>query len=245
MTLEESLDNPQLIDTAFNENIEKLIEEYPFCASLRLLNCVALANMHSTRFAQSLKMSAASLPERFKLFQLVSNGEFDWVNLMNEIEQKQKAKVEQTNDFSIIDSFLANSGDNISEAPTYDLSSIQTQDYDLDDTDVLVDDDTDDQDDLINKFIEAEETGQLFTPKSSQEESQVSLENDDVSISKIREKAFLSESLAKLYVKQHKYEQALSIFSSLNLKYSKKNIYFADQIRYLETILSYQKEEKS
>jgi thioredoxin-like negative regulator of GroEL len=58
----------------------------------------------------------------------------------------------------------------------------------------------------------------------------------------IREKAFLTESLARLYVKQHKFEQALAIFSRLNLQYSKKSNNFADQIRYLNKIIEFEKE---
>ena len=98
---------------------------------------------------------------------------------------------------------------------------------------------------LIDSFIEAEQNGELFVPKAQNLLGSDSQEDDVVSLKKIREKAFLSESLAKIYVKQHKYEQALAIFSSLNLKYSKKYTYFADQIRYLETVLSYQKGEEN
>jgi len=43
--------------------------------------------------------------------------------------------------------------------------------------------------------------------------------------------------LAKIYLKQKRYDRALEIFKSLSLKYPEKNVYFADQIRFLEKLI--------
>ena len=48
---------------------------------------------------------------------------------------------------------------------------------------------------------------------------------------------YLTETLAKIYVKQQRYEKALEIIKKLNLKYPKKNAYFADQMRFLERLI--------
>ncbi len=47
----------------------------------------------------------------------------------------------------------------------------------------------------------------------------------------------LSESLAKIYIKQGRYERAYEIISDLNLKNPQKSIYFADQLRFLEKLM--------
>ena len=39
------------------------------------------------------------------------------------------------------------------------------------------------------------------------------------------------------YVKQKRYDRALQIIKSLSLNYPEKNIYFADQIRFLEKLI--------
>ncbi|MGL5893433.1 MAG: hypothetical protein ACRCZM_02305 [Bacteroidales bacterium] len=47
-----------------------------------------------------------------------------------------------------------------------------------------------------------------------------------------------TESLAKIYIRQKRYEKALEIIKRLSLKYPKKSVYFADQIRYLELLIA-------
>ena len=51
------------------------------------------------------------------------------------------------------------------------------------------------------------------------------------------EESYFTETLAKIYVKQQRYDKALEIIRKLNLKYPKKNAYFADQIRFLEKLI--------
>lgn len=46
-----------------------------------------------------------------------------------------------------------------------------------------------------------------------------------------------TETLAKIYIKQHRYDKALEIIKKLSLNYPKKNAYFADQIRFLEKLI--------
>ena len=58
-----------------------------------------------------------------------------------------------------------------------------------------------------------------------------------VSDEELLDESYFTETLAKIYIKQHKYSRALEIIRSLYLKYPEKNIYFADQIRFLEKLI--------
>ncbi len=49
--------------------------------------------------------------------------------------------------------------------------------------------------------------------------------------------SMLSESLAKIFIKQGKYNKALEIIKNISLKFPEKSIYFADQIRFLQKLI--------
>lgn len=68
----------------------------------------------------------------------------------------------------------------------------------------------------------ADEIADAPSPKTPEEQADNSL---------------LSESLAKIYIRQHRYEKALEIIMSLSLNFPEKSIYFADQIRFLRKLI--------
>ncbi|MDE5683433.1 MAG: hypothetical protein K2I39_04400 [Muribaculaceae bacterium] len=49
--------------------------------------------------------------------------------------------------------------------------------------------------------------------------------------------SLLSESLARIFIKQRRYERAYEIISGLSLKFPKKSAYFADQLRFLQKLI--------
>lgn len=57
------------------------------------------------------------------------------------------------------------------------------------------------------------------------------------SAQKDNEQSYFTETLARIYISQGKYEKALEIIRQLNLTNPKKNVYFADQIRFLEKLI--------
>ncbi len=54
---------------------------------------------------------------------------------------------------------------------------------------------------------------------------------------KALDESYFTETLAKIYVKQGRYEKALEIIQNISLKNPKKNAYFADQIRFLKKLI--------
>ena len=250
------LQNPESMSTEAVEQLPRLIAQHPYCAAYRMLYSIALANTHSIELGRQLQNAACALPDRTQLFLLVNNGEHAWIELMRQLEQQRRDENSTTcddDDFLLIDQFLSQQ-----HLPGIDIESqIATvaTDSPLDalaerpdlpsgsdaDDDLIVSGDANDgidQDSLIDQFLMADKDGKLLVPKADVPIENVPTPDPEL----IREKAFLTESLAKLYVKQHKFEQALTIFSQLNLQYSKKSGNFADQIRYLEKVISLQKE---
>ena len=209
--------------------LEAMVTEHPYCATYRLLYLVALANVHSVRLMDEVKRHAPALPDRLKLFKLINRGEYGWVSLMHHLEKQRRLQPE-ANDFGLIERFLTGAATGATADMQYSLEHMP----DLRTS-------RDEQDDIIDNFLQAEAGGELFVPDS---EPDVLPDTASEDLEKIKDRAFLSESLAKVYVKQGKFEQALAIFLDLNLKFSKKNTYFADQIRYLEKVIELTKSNK-
>ena len=97
-----------------------------------------------------------------------------------------------------------------------------------------------DQMDLIDSFIEKVQNNipEVINIEKDESNSTVTpIITEDDTLTKSGDEAFLTESLAKIYIKQKRYSKALEIIKKLSLKYPEKNIYFADQIRFLEKLI--------
>ena len=100
--------------------------------------------------------------------------------------------------------------------------------------------------DLIDKFLTSTRYKEpLIKPNAAENRS--SFERSELKVEEapsilempefsLPEDSF-TETLARIYLKQKRYDRAIEIFKSLSLKYPEKNSYFADQIRFLEKLI--------
>ena len=90
-------------------------------------------------------------------------------------------------------------------------------------------------DSLIDNFLRTERKGlKRFSQHEKAHETTVDKEIIEKSVSENEE--LITETLAKLYFDQKKYEKALSAYKKLSLKYPEKSIYFASRIKEIEVI---------
>ena len=68
-------------------------------------------------------------------------------------------------------------------------------------------------------------------PQTDEEDADQAADSDN------NDEEFFTETLARIYIKQGRYQKALDIISRLSNKYPQKNAYFADQIRFLEKLI--------
>lgn len=86
--------------------------------------------------------------------------------------------------------------------------------------------------DLIDSFLQNDPR---MTPRPTARPAQ----QEDISTSSVVEKEnYITETLAKIYIKQGLYSKAISTYEKLCLKYPKKNSYFVQQIEKVKAIIN-------
>lgn len=99
---------------------------------------------------------------------------------------------------------------------------------------------SDNEDALINQFIlKSKEKPGYFPTEETAGKTPVEPEakTEPIETPVATDDSMLSESLAKIYIKQRKYSKALEIIKTISLKFPEKSIYFADQIRFLQKLI--------
>ena len=152
-----------------------------------------------------------------------------------QIIEEQEIKTNYS--FSTIDTFLEESG--VEETSLDDI--LKTEGYSSDYfsvEDEIEEATTNDQISSINSFLDAVESGEFKNISEECIEEDEEIDNlEEEEYNKPLEEEFLTESLAHIYIKQRKYQRALEIIKCISLKNPEKNIYFADQIRFLEKLI--------
>jgi len=100
---------------------------------------------------------------------------------------------------------------------------------------------------IIDAFIVKSETGHLnlnLEKGKMQSDSAAEYGEIEGEAELEEDKAFFTETLAKIYIKQKKYDKAYKIIEHLSLNYPEKNAYFADQLRFLEKLVINSKQNK-
>ncbi len=225
------------------KQLRQLVDRYPYYQAARLLLLRSLYDSHDPSFGQELRKAAAYVPSRRVLYELI---EADRLKPVPELKVRKASEeaIEEGVDrtYSLIDNFL-NATPTVEEQPKGRKShptADATTDYVSYMLQIEADSSNDGEDltgtsisygqEILDNFLEQ---GKIVIQEHPDEElqiPQIGNENDE-------KNEILTETLARIYIKQGKYDKALEIIQRLSLKYPKKNRYFADQIRYLEKLI--------
>ncbi|MFZ4456253.1 MAG: tetratricopeptide repeat protein [Bacteroidales bacterium] len=253
-------DSTALTSDTLNE-LAEAVDYYPYFQALRFLYLKNLYLTKSPNFYSELEVAAVYVSDRKKLFTYLAVVEGLWNDVFAHFAEKKKEKSEEasSNTLLLIDNFLADFAPEMLEQkplPTHKAArmAMATQDYAA----LLLEDGATDNvttelsevvrfknHDLIDEFIsfagdrDAMRQQLLTTDTDSEASTLILDENNDI----LNEEDLLTESLAKIYIKQKRYYKAIEIIRRLSLKYPEKSIYFADQIRFLEKLINNIKKE--
>lgn len=214
----------QDVPTLSVEELQRLQSDYPYFQAVRFLYLKKLRCDFPERYPQALQENALYAGDRKALFTLLEGAEQTWKGLYPDEKEKP-----ETDAFGLIDSFLASRSSELGrETELYPEAS-----YRFDDAETPAAAPAENSFALVDAFLDA-------SPEEKEPQTLVITvaekpENEDSD--ELQDEEFLTESLAKIYIKQRRYAKALEIIRKLSLKYPEKNIYFADQIRFLEKLI--------
>ncbi|MGN0086768.1 MAG: tetratricopeptide repeat protein [Alloprevotella sp.] len=253
--------HPESLDKDTLYGLRQLVARYPFYQAARLLFLQNLFLLHDPDFGEELRRAAVYLPDRRALFNLVEAGHYELAAAQPQPNGQEagtdsnrrryahrhgdtgrSGHTASANDRTeaLIDEFLNLPHVETVSSPRRPLSIHDAAtDYaafllemdDLNPEEQPTEEQLRNQN-LIDNFIENKPARIVL-----QEAPEYLPEPEPAETASEEEVGCFTETLAKIYVKQGRYEKAIEIITKLNLNYPKKSSYFADQIRFLRKLI--------
>lgn len=225
---------PESLDSQSLEHLRSIVDKYPYYHAARILLLRTLYQMHDPSFDEQLRKAAIYVPARRTLFQM-----FQAPSLKPESPTKRTARAEHAEEGSqrtesLIDSFLDTIPQQHHNTPRIVDATVDYMAYLMQMESGAGNSNTPRMagQDYIDDFLIKNE-GRFDLEDLPEEETPHNIpetKNDTGT-------GVLTEAMARIYIKQGKYDKAIEIIRRIYLKYPKKNRYFADQIRFLEKLI--------
>ena len=246
MDLVQLIKHPERMDKETLYDLRSLIALHPYYQTARLLMLQNLYILHDPTFDEELRKAAIYITDRKVIFNLVEAAHYKLCNpptaRQGAPNTKERESIEEDRTALLIDNFLDTiPAENEEEEhaqkkrkPTpadattdYVSYLLETEETAPEDTPLLK------GQALIDQFLyqsggKIELSEEPLSPPENEETPEEESENNTL---------YYTETLARIYIQQGKYQRALEIIKHLNLNNSKKNAYFADQIRFLQKLI--------
>jgi len=241
MELNRYIQHPEQLNRDTLYDLRSYVALYPCHQAARLLMLHNLYLLHDPSFDEELRRAAFYITDRTALFDLVESRHYTF----NKTEKTNTTIAGTDRTDTLISTFLGTLPAEEPKPKRKPTSADAMVDYvsymlalDDDSTEIQPSAEDNTTTSIIDNFLG--KGGGKITLKE-QEEGTVDAPHNDVTLENDRdelEEGYYTETLAKIYIKQGKYCKALEIINQLNLNNSKKNAYFADQMRFLEKIIA-------
>ena len=252
--IEELIRHPERMDRDTLYELRSMLALYPYYQTARLLMLQNLYLLHDPTFDEELRRAAIYITDRRTLFQMIEathyslkqctmhNAQSTMHDAQRPADDAQSEHDKPSRTISLIDNFLESipkSDDPKEQARRKPTPADAAVDY----VAYLLETEGEDQpqyvpemkgQDLIDSFINSDKSRITL---SEQPEYMPQIDEEPENGENVAEEGYFTETLARIYIKQGRYAQALEIIQRLSLQFPKKNAYFADQIRFLQKLI--------
>ncbi len=263
--LQQWIDHPEELNRDTLYELRTQLSRYPYFQTLRLLLLKNLYLLRDPSFHDELRRSALLVADRKAFFYLIEGSKYQLQPQRRggSTDNTHPEDFADDRTLSLINAYLSTLPEEESDSTTLDYGVDYTN-YLMSQSPAEEGEALGGEIPLIDAFLQSVNEERLDTqeplitegrmmteaPLVTEERlvSDERLSPADVEISKTEslepelsteegENGCFTETLAKIYVKQGRYEKAHEILKKLSLKNPKKNAYFADQIRFLEKLI--------
>ncbi|NVJ89639.1 MAG: hypothetical protein HWD82_09410 [Flavobacteriaceae bacterium] len=216
--------------------LKSIIDKYPFFQSARALYLKGLKNQDSFKYNRELKVTAAHTSDRTILFEYITSKKFKELKLVTfQVEQttenESETKIKETvTNHEIVTEKIEKEleiGKPISFNAAENYSFNQWLQLSVKKPVVREEKPINKKEEIITQFIQ-NSPKIIPIPKDKTVTTNIPKLKQDSSL--------MTETLARVYLEQKKYENAIQAFKILSLKYPEKSGFFADQIKRVEIL---------
>ena len=260
------LDDPSVLHERTLGELKEILDEYPYFQTAHLLYVRNLQNESNFRFSGQLKTCATYASDRTRLYHFLNPRQAKAIRLDNPPEINTMSATEDLTIIELTDeatqihsgesdeSFM--SAVNHTQKGHFDLLNFEHSDmaYTLEG----IEDETakplsemvkeinhlsnteekgvhhQNKTDLIDRFIKDNPAFSVKQTENSEITERINKQSDKV----VDNDEFITETLARIYVKQGLYQKAILAFQKLSLKYPEKSVYFARQIEEVTNLIN-------
>lgn len=248
------LKNPQSISKKQTIVLHEILQVFPYFQAARVLHLKGLKKQNSFLYNQALKKTAAYTTNRTVLFDFITTDDFYF-------EKDIKKKTATLNKVQVVDSeiIIADKKETAKEIleigkpiPFKKTEAFSFNQWlQLSDNELTVLSKKDKKDaNLVKKENQQKSNSEKKSKKTTKNKLELiekflekkpkikpvkKTETVDIAIDSVKHNnSLMTETLARVYVEQKKYDKAIQAFRILSLKYPEKSSFFADRIKAIE-----------
>ena len=245
MDLKELINHPERMDRDTLFELRSLLALYPYFQTARLLMLQNLYLLHDTSFDEELRRAAIYITDRKVLFNMIEAAHYQLRQQTSQATTTSETSANPNRTVDLIDSFLDTIPPEEEEDEKQGKRAPTPADATIDYVAYLLQCEANEKaaqeeqtpqmkgQSLIDSFLEQEQGRIMLNDLPSD----YSIEEEPAEEPEDNEEEYFTETLARIYIKQGRYQKAYDIIGRLSNKYPQKNAYFADQMRFLEKLI--------